>query len=124
MTEETRKGEIPSYRDATAGEGTNNSKEEVAQRTPGTVLGACWQAGSKGRCLPCTVEKPRFVIPLNKLEWYKSYMKDHALIFKFIGVWPSKKELTRWIQQKWHPHGHIELKLGAHGFFTVIFSNL
>ena len=51
-------------------------------------------------------------------------MKDHALICKFIGVSPSKKELTRWIQQKWQPRGNIEIKLGARGFFKVIFSNL
>ena len=51
-------------------------------------------------------------------------MKDHALIYKFVGVWSSERDLTRWIQQKWQPQGHIKLKLGAKGFFTVIFSNL
>jgi len=70
------------------------------------------------------MEKPRFVIPMNKLERYRSYMKYHALICKFIGVWPTEKDLTKSIQQKWQPRGHIELKLGARGFFTVIFLNL
>jgi len=51
-------------------------------------------------------------------------MKDHALICKFIDVWPFEKDLTRWIQQKWQPRGHIELKLSTRGFFMVIFSNL
>lgn len=51
-------------------------------------------------------------------------MKYHAMICKFFGVWLSEKDLTRWIQQKWQPLGHIELKLGAKGFFIVIFSNL
>ena len=51
-------------------------------------------------------------------------MKNHALICKFIGIWPSEKELLKWIQTKWQPKGHIDLKLGAKGFFTVIFSNL
>lgn len=64
------------------------------------------------------------MIPLNKLEGYRSYMKDHSLIYKFVGVWPSEKKLTKWIQQKWQPQGHIELKLGVKGFFTVILSNL
>jgi len=51
-------------------------------------------------------------------------MKDNVLICKFIEVWPTKKDLTKWIQQKWQPQGHIELKLGSRGFFTIIFSNL
>lgn len=51
-------------------------------------------------------------------------MRDHALICKFVRVWPSKRDLTKWIQQKWQLQGHIELKLGAQGFFTVIFFNL
>ena len=51
-------------------------------------------------------------------------MKNHALICKFIGICPSEKELLKWIQIKWQPKGHIDLKLGAKGFFTVIFSNL
>jgi len=40
MAEETRRGEIPSYRDVIAGEGTSNSKAEAEQRTLGRVLGA------------------------------------------------------------------------------------
>jgi len=90
----------------------------------GPVLGATWQAGRRGKCLPCAQEKPRFVIPPNKLESYRSYMKDHALICMFVRVWLSERDLTRWIQQKWLPFTHIKLKLGVKGFFTVIFSNL
>jgi len=51
-------------------------------------------------------------------------MRDHALICKFVGFWPSEKDLTRWIQQRWKPKGHIDLKLGAKGFFTAIFASL
>jgi len=51
-------------------------------------------------------------------------MKDHAMICKFVGYWPTEKELYRWIYQRWRPKGHIELKLGAKGFFTAIFANL
>lgn len=32
--------------------------------------------------------------------------------------------MIKWIQQWWQPEGHIDLKLGAKGFFSVIFSNL
>ena len=51
-------------------------------------------------------------------------MNDYVLICKLIAVWPTEKDFIKCIQQKWKPKGHIELKLGARGFFTVIFSNL
>jgi len=35
-----------------------------------------------------------------------------------------EKDLARWIKQSWKPKGHIDLKLGAKGFFTMIFANL
>lgn len=43
---------------------------------------------------------------------------------KFIGVFPTERDQVKWIHHKWQPKGHIKLKLGARGFFTVIFSNL
>ena len=48
-------------------------------------------------------------------------MKDHALIGKFIGIWPTEKVLQSWIMAKWKPKGDITLQLGAKGFFMVIF---
>jgi len=48
-------------------------------------------------------------------------MTDHALIGKFIGLWPIEKALHGWISGKWKPKGHITLRLGPKGFFTVIF---
>ena len=48
-------------------------------------------------------------------------MRDHALIGKFIGFWPTEKALQGWISEKWKPKGHITLQLGTKGFFTVVF---
>lgn len=114
-------GTPPSYRNVVSGD---TSPAASIQPATAPVLGAAWQAQMKGKCLPRAVKKPRFVIPENKLEEYRGYMKNHALICKFIGIWPSEKELLKWIQTKWQPKGHIDLKLGVKGFFTVIFSNL
>lgn len=61
---------------------------------------------------------------MNKLEKYIIYMKDHVMIYKFIIICPMEKDLIKWIQRRWHPKGHIELKLGVRKKFTVIFSNL
>lgn len=111
-------GTPPSYCNKVSGD-TSHADSTQPQTAP--VLGAAWQAKMKGNCLPRAVKKPRFVIPENKLEEYRGYMKNHALICKFIGIWPSEKDLMKWIQEKWQPKGHIDLKLGAKGFFYSYF---
>jgi len=50
------------------------------------------------------------VIQNNKWEQYHKYIKYHALICKFMGIWKLK--------------GQIDLKLGSKGFFTMIFTSL
>jgi hypothetical protein len=50
------------------------------------------------------------------------YMQDHALICKFMGLWPSEKSLMWWIKTRWNPKGEITLKLGSKGLFTAIFN--
>jgi hypothetical protein len=47
-------------------------------------------------------------------------MRDHAIISKFMGVWPMEKSLEWWIQTKWKPKVEVDLKLGSKGFFTTI----
>lgn len=120
--------EIPSYRDAAAGDSHQNISNLKltgdTNKMSRLVLRAWWQVGSRGRCLPCVTKKPRFIIPMKKLEQYRSYMKYHALICKSIEVWTTEKDLIKWIEQKWKCKGHIKLKLGARGFFMVIFLNL
>jgi len=51
-------------------------------------------------------------------------MRDHALIGKFMGLWPSKRDLIKWIKALWKPKGHFDLQLGSKGFFIAIFHNL
>ena len=51
-------------------------------------------------------------------------MRDHVLIGKFIGIWPTKRALRSWISTKWNPKGHITLHLGPKGFFTAVFNCL
>ena len=51
-------------------------------------------------------------------------MKDHALIAKFVGIWLQEKSLVWWINMTWKPKGGYDLRLGAKGFFTIIFYNM
>lgn len=119
------RGEIPSFKNAVAGESSegNRANPQKDNVKDALVLGNQWQA-KIGRCLPRAQKRPRYVIPNNSLEDYRSYMKDHALICKFIGYWPTERDLVKWIHLRWKPKGHIDLKLGAKGFFTIIFMNL
>jgi hypothetical protein len=51
-------------------------------------------------------------------------MKDFTLVGKFLGLWPSKKDLVKWIQHWQKPKGHYDLELVSNGFFTIILHNL
>lgn len=87
MSGDIGRGEIPSYKNVTTGEtGERRSRKEIGnERRDASVMGNQWKARLGGRCLPRTLKKSRFVIPNNKLEEYIFYMRDHALICKFVG---------------------------------------
>ena len=64
------------------------------------------------------------IIKSDRLESHIQYMKDHALLAKFVGIWPLEKALVWWINNTWKPKGGYDLRLGAKGFFTIIFYNV
>lgn len=51
-------------------------------------------------------------------------MRTYAIIFKFMGLWPTKKVLQAWIKYHWKPKGGIFLHLGSKGFFIVVITNI
>ena len=51
-------------------------------------------------------------------------MTEHAIICKFMGLWPTERVLHVWIRSHWKPKGEIHLHLGSKGFFMVVFTNL
>lgn len=52
-----------------------------------------------GKCVPKTKTVPAFQIQVDGLQERIEYMKDHALIGKFVGIWPSEKALNWWINK-------------------------
>lgn len=90
---------------------TSQGKEKVGEKTTAT----------SSRCKPIAAERPKIELPSQEINERMQYMKDHALIGKFIGFWPTEKALYGWIAAKWKSKGHITLQLGPKGFFTVIF---
>jgi hypothetical protein len=77
-----------------------------------------------GKCIPQAPKTPKYIINTPRIEEQKQYMQDHALIGKFLGLWPSERDLIKWIQYWWRPKGHYDLQLGSKGFFTIILHNL
>lgn len=75
-------------------------------------------------CKPVASVRPKVELPGHQINAKIQYMKYHALIWKFIGLWLTEKALRSWINAKWHPKGHITLQLGPKGFFTATFNCL
>lgn len=79
---------------------------------------------SSSTCKTVSMYRPKVELPSHRINARIQYMRDHALIGKFIGIWPNEKALRTWINVKWHPKGHISLHLGPKGFFTAVFNCL
>jgi hypothetical protein len=97
------------------GKKTNNIEQKDPDKT---------HQKTSNTCLPKSAETTRYKIRPGSLAEKIQYMKDHAIISKFIGTWPNEKELVRWIRQWWKPKGDVDLQLGSKGFFTTIFHSL
>jgi hypothetical protein len=77
-----------------------------------------------GKCISQSEKPPRYLISLTRVGEHTQFMREHALINKFLGIWPSEHDLTRWIQDWWNPKGDYEVQLNSKGFFMIILYNL
>jgi hypothetical protein len=82
--------------------------------------------GVEGRnpCKPKTTLIPKVILEDPQTQLFWDQMKMHALICKFMGLWPTERTLRNWIKYQWKPSGEVELHLGSKGFFTTLFMNL
>jgi hypothetical protein len=65
-----------------------------------------------GKCIPQAPQAPKYLISTPRIEEQKQYMRDYALIGKFLGLWPSERDLIKWIQHWWKPKGHYDSAVG------------
>ena len=63
------------------------------------------------KCIPKAPKIPNFVVNSERYEAYTEYMKKHAFIEKFLRLWPSKRDMIRWIGSWWNLKGQYELRL-------------
>lgn len=99
----------------------DKKQETIAPKTPTTQAQQDTAAPLSSTCKPIVPKRPKIDLPSHRINARIQYMKDHALIGKFIGFWPTEKALQGWIASKWKPKGHVTLQLGPKGFFTAIF---
>jgi hypothetical protein len=67
---------------------------------------------------------PRYVVYSTCVKENTQYVRDHALIRKFMGLYPSEQDLIKQIKNWWKTKGHYNLQLGSRGFFTITLHNI
>jgi hypothetical protein len=100
----------------------NETMEKVAKETQNEAQETAKANGTEGRnpCKPKTTMIPKVVLEDPQTQLYRDQMKTHALICKFMGLWPTERTLRNWIKYHWKPNGEVELHLGSKGFFTAV----
>jgi len=101
-----------------------NNKRENKEKTGDNSLGPNKHPTTNGSCKPIKPDNLRVIITDPEIQAYREHMTEHAVICKFMGMWPTERALCQWIKQHWKPRGDVKLHLGAKGFFTVVFTNL
>ena len=96
------------------GEGTSGTDKDISPKEVNRRV---------GQCMPKSKTVPKLQIKSSRIREDINYMKERALVGKFVGIWPTKKTLMSRINTTWKPQGHYDLQLGAKGLFTVIFFN-
>ena len=76
----------------------NNTKEEEKKQQQGSTPMA-----KTGKCTPKAKEIPTMQICTEGLRAHIQHVKDHALLGKFGGIWPSVKYFLWWINVTWKP---------------------
>jgi hypothetical protein len=91
---------------------------------PSTSHPKASQGWEPGKCIPQSDKLPRYTISSTRVGEHTQFMREHALIGKFLGLWPSEWDLMRWIKYWWNPKGDYEVQLNSKGFFTIILYSL
>jgi hypothetical protein len=68
---------------------------EIDPTTNHTKISRTWEPG---KCILQAPIAPKYIISSPRIEDQKQYMRDFALIGNFLGLWPSEKDVIKWIQ--------------------------
>jgi hypothetical protein len=78
----------------------SNGMGEEARETQNDVQETTSPNGAEGHksCKPKTTMIPKVILEDPQTQIYRDQMKTHVLIFKFMGLWPTKRMLCNWIK--------------------------
>ena len=71
-------------------EGTFKDREMDIDPGKETAPGRASTPWLPGKCIPQALQAPKYVIIFPRIEEKKQYMRDYALVGKFLGLWPSE----------------------------------
>lgn len=74
-------------------------------------------------CLERIQDHPMLVIQVGSVVSDINYLRNHALIHKFMGLLLSFPVLESWAQGIWNPKGDMEIMITAKNYFLVVFSS-
>jgi hypothetical protein len=74
-----------------------------------------------GGCINKSCDPPSYVITSGSVGYKIKYMIDHAIIYKFLGMWPYEAVKKWWVMTHWKLKGDVNLKLGEKYFSTISF---
>jgi hypothetical protein len=90
----------------------NMPKEKPMDIDPETSQPKSKCTWEPGKCITQATTAPKYTIISPRIEDQRQYMREFSLIRKFLGLWPSEKDLVKWIQHWWKPKGYYDLQLG------------
>ena len=76
------------------GEGCSGTRKEEATNQDARRI---------GQCVPKSKMVPRLHTTSDRVREEIQYMKERALIGKFVGIWPTENMLVGWIKSTWKP---------------------
>jgi hypothetical protein len=97
----------PDLRSQLISEGTFKDREMDIDSGKTPAATSATRPWIPGKCIPQALQAPKYIVSTPRIEEQKQYMRDYALVGKFLGLWPSEKELVKWIHQWWKPKGHL-----------------
>jgi hypothetical protein len=67
-----------------------NKEMDVEPSTSHPKASRGWEPG---KCIPQSKNLPRYIIRSMRVGEHTQFMREHALIGKFLGLWPSERDL-------------------------------
>ena len=81
-------------------EGEHEAKKQSRnEKEKETTLNPSSNKATQGACKPKKIETLRMVFTDPEIQAHREHMSEHAIICKFMGLWPMECAFCQWIKQ-------------------------